>query len=535
MNDTVSKMFLKDKMAFFIKSFVSVYCVCLLIYLPFLLHFIWGNHDWWWIKYGTPLWSGVFEGRFSQFFLQHLLFEGNILPVFTLLAAFAFFSLSSMMLFYLWEVPWKIWMYVLLGIFVVSAPYTLSWLYFAFITLSCLSWGCVILWGYALLVKRPLTYSKFILALCLFFLTLGGYPPIINFIGVVFFSLMLNDLCLNKLTVKSVIRKYIPCVLVIICSGLLLMLTQYFLKQYNLQQLTYNTVEMKFADIPGKILFCAKHMVYQFFVTTSFIGAFYKYCGLCLFLWAVCELWKGLHKQILDIGLFLVFLAGLLFSCVLTVFLAQNMEHVLYEPRVEFFGLMYVYAFSITVLLKSRSRLIVNVCFFLMVLLSAYNVKAIAEAAKIWNLGFRAEMQFAERFLQKMEASPNFNPSRKYTFIQGGTSDFRSRYYKRKFEFKKDGYTLTAPFIPWHLPSKAYQFYYPVNFVEDDFDVYWSYIDPRKVPLSSGLSNYLLNQAYPWPAQQALYVDPELIVLILNYDGKMRGNFWIRQLGFNGY
>lgn len=524
---STSTLTAKKETSFDINNVIKLYLISLIAYLPFLFTFMWGNHDWEWIKTGTPLDSGLFEGRFSQFILQNLLFEGQILPLLTIAAGLAFFCIGTILLLRLWELPQDTKLYILVGALTITTPYTLSWFYFAFITLSCLSWGCVVILAYYLLEKK--TILRFLVAISLLTLALGGYPPVINLIGVLLFTLILKDLCLKKLTATSLIHKYAFHIATVILSGIIFIAVQHILKFYHLQYETYNTDELNISQIPAKIAFCIKVMFQQFFITTSFIDKFYKYCGFCLFLLSTITLWNNLPKKFSAIILFIVCLFGLLFSSVLTVFLTPNTAHVLFEPRIDFFGLMYIYTFAMSTLLYSSNNFIRNFCYLIGLFLIFININTHAFAAKVWSLGFQSEMKLADRIIKDIEQNQHFNPTEKYAFIQSGTTDFRSRFYTPNSNNKKDGYTLTAPYIPWHLPSKAYQFYYPQEFVSADFDVYWSYVDKNQISLTPSLIKYLNKRAEPWPARQSIYLSPELILITLSYDGKIRGQNWLNK------
>lgn len=149
----------------------------------------------------------------------------------------------------------------------------------------------------------------------------------------------------------------------------------------------------------------------------------------------------------------------MLFATVATLLVARDINQVLYQPRIDFFGLPFIYAFSSAVLLASDDRLIRNITAFALSALIAGNINTTAAAAKIWSQGFKAEMSFAERILTRLEDTSGFSPYRKYAFVQGGTLDFRSRFLIPDDSITAaDGYTVTAPYIPWHLPSKAYLF-----------------------------------------------------------------------------
>ena len=130
-----------------------------------------------------------------------------------------------------------------------------------------------------------------------------------------------------------------------------------------------------------------------------------------------------------------------------------------------------------------------------------------------------------ERIITRIESNPQFDINNQYTFIQGGNLDFRSKYYISTNE-PADSYTLTAPYIPWHLPSKAYTFYQLSNFVQNDFDTYWSFINKHKINTTPELLEYLTLTSKVWPQKNAIYIDNKTIILTLTKDGKNRATQW---------
>jgi len=524
----------QEKQTFFlIKSWSAIAAISLLCYLPFLINFIWGNHDWWWIKDHTPLLSGLFEGRFSQFILPTLLFSGNILPIFSTTAGLLLYALSAVLLLKLWQAPENKLFYILLALSIVTAPYTISWFYFAFLSLSCLSWPLVIILAY-LLLEHPLKYAlNLLLAVVLFVLALGGYPPIINMIGVIFFTLILKDLCLKGLSVKSLMQKYLPHILSLLFAALISLFILHLLKKYNLQQNTYNTAAIDLKTLPNKLNFCLKAALQQFTITKSFISYFYKYIMLCFVLIAFIELFICLPKKFSNILCFILSFTGLLLSSVITLLVAQNIKYVIYEPRIEFFSLPYIYAFSAFVLLHKGNCFLKNLTTVLLALLILYNINTAALASKVWTFGFKAENAYAERFITRLEQHDAFKPqTKKYTFVQGGTLNFRKNYYIPQKDEQVDAYTINAPYIPPHLPYKAYTFYYPYIFVDKDFDIFWSFVPPSEIDLNLDTIQYITTSAQPWPNQNATYITPELIILTLTNDGLWRAQHWL-QNNFN--
>ena len=503
------------------------YLLSLLCFVPFLINFMWGNHDWGWVKEYTPLLSGVFEGRFSQFILPTILFSGNILPLLSIAGGLLFYSLAAILLLKLWNVKNTNILYTLLGLYIITSPYTLSWFYFAFLTLSCLSWTLVTILAFYLINKTKLSKKwSYPLSILLLTLALGGYPPIINMIGIIFFTIVLNDICQNKYTPKTVIKKYLPQALVMIGAVLFFLASQHLLKHYQLQYETYNTAGTGLERLIDNFLMTLTTSFSQFLNTTSFIETPYKYGNLVIFILAFMVLISRTPKHLGCYLLFVLALFGMLFSSVLTLLLTPNTAYVQNEPRIEFFGIIYIYAFAFAVLFTNASQLIKNISYAILLSLVCYNFATSAYCAKIWHLGLKAENLQMERFIARLENTPEFNPNQSYTFIQSGTISMRKRYYPKAFILKHDSYTLTAPYVPWHLPYKAYTFYYPTTFVNKDFDIYWQFITPKDLTMTDDLKEYLTLGALPWPKQESIYISPELIVLTVTADGKTRGSDW---------
>lgn len=520
----------REKLAinnFYITSWLTLCFITFLCYTPFIFSFTWGNHDWEWIKEYTPITSGFFEGRFSQFILQTILFEGNILPIVTLLIALSFLSATAIILSKLYNIPQKKHLYILLSISLTTAPYTISWLYFSFITLSCLAWTFFIVLSFYVLNKtKKILSPQSLIATILLTLSLGGYAPTINLIGVIFFSLIIFDINSKKTTIHNLIQKYLPHIITILSSITLFLFILHILKKYNLMQTTYNTAQININDILPKTIICIKTAITQFFNITTFISNKYKYCNLLLVLLSIYTIIKKIYKKPSMLFIFILTFIGLLLSTTLTIFVAQNTHYVLNEPRIDFYGILFIYLFSASILLKNNSQLIKNITYILLSIIIFYNITTLAYANKIWSLGFQAENKLSERIIARIENTPKFNPHNKHTFIQGGNIDFRSKYHI-KSEKKPDSYTLTAPFIPWHLPSKAYKFYQPYDFFGEDFDTFWRFINPNIIYTNPNAIKYIEQNQSVWPKQDSLYIDNSIIILNLTPEGVNNSKRWL--------
>lgn len=529
-----TKPFIKTFNTFFIKNWLILFVLSICSYSHFIFYFLWGNHDWAWIQYNTPLLSGLFEGRFSQFILPTIISDGVILPIITLLLSLCFYSASSLLLLKLFKLPENNFSYILISLFITTSPYTISWLYFAFITLSCLSWPFFTILAFFLLdsaksSSKPIISRTF--AMLFFLLAIGGYPPVINLIAIIFFFLIINDICFNKLTIKHIIKKNIPTTITILISLIGVLIIQHYLKKYGLQHPTYNTAQLNITDFPKKLYEVFLISIKQFTTTKSFISYKFKYLNLCLVLLSLIALYIQSPKNITHLSILTLSIIGAILSTNLTTLIAENIHFVINEPRIEFFGLLYIYVFALIILIKTPNTLLKNISQFTCFVLIFININTLSYASKIWNFGFKSESLLSNRIINDIEKKPSFNPNKKYTFIQGGTTDFRSRFYKPQNKFEKpDSYTLTAPYVPWHLPSKAYKFYTISDFFGTDFDIFWRYIAPSEVIITDELYQYLSYKSTPWPQKNAIFIDENTIILTLSPDGKQQAKYWINNL-----
>lgn len=515
---------------FLLKNWFILFLLTLLTYSFYITEFLWGNHDWGWIQDHTPILSGVFEGRFSQFILQTTLTNGQILPITTILISLGLYSLGIILLLNLLNLNTSPLYTILIGLFFTSSPYTISWLYFAFITLSCLSWPFFVILAFCFLHYKNQSPHKIFyifLSSLLFLLSIGGYPPIINTIFSIFFISIINSLYLNHYTIKTTINKTIPTALSIIISLTIFLIIQHFLKKYHLQYDTYNTASLSIINIFQKIPSVLNSSIKQFITTASFISFNYKYLTLCITIISLFVLSTSTLKTLPHIILLFISITGLLVSSNLTSLLAENTNYVTFEPRIEFFGLPYIYLFAFVILIKSNNKFIQNITFASLIYLIFLNINTINYSAKVWSLGKKAETQLMNRIIKHIENHNDFSIQTKYTFVQGGTLNFRERFYQTSPNEITDSYTLSAPYIPWHLPSKAYKFYTTQDFFDKDFDIFWSYIPKHEIPETKELHDYIQNKAISWPHPKSIFIHQNLIILTLTNTGLWQSQNWL--------
>ena len=180
-----------------------------LIFLYHGTHFLFGDHDWKYLKYGVPLDSGLFEGRFTQFILINLLSSGEILPIINNILGILGFSLGISLLARYWQIPHTPKSYILFCLFTAITPYILSFMYFAFIIIPCLSWNFIII-SALIISKKEKTFSLklTLFSSLLFTFVLGGYPPVINLYAVALCTRLLIATLYEKQDIKTLYLNY---------------------------------------------------------------------------------------------------------------------------------------------------------------------------------------------------------------------------------------------------------------------------------------------------------------------------------------
>ena len=171
----------------------------LIINFAFLFHsinFMFGDHDWLYVR-GATFWKeGSFEGRPLHFALQGVFFNGQILPILNNILSFFALSLSGVMLARYWKIPASTLGYTLFSVFIAVLPYTLVWLYYAKDALINL---CLPLIAINALVVSELATTKkkiylHLLSQFLFVFAFSSYMAIISYTKIKTLFLSLNKI-----------------------------------------------------------------------------------------------------------------------------------------------------------------------------------------------------------------------------------------------------------------------------------------------------------------------------------------------------
>ncbi len=498
------------------KSFLFSF---ILINVAFLFHttnFMFGDHDWLYVR-GQTLWKeGTFEGRPLHFVLQSVLFSGQILPLLNNLFSFAFLAISSIMLAKYWKIKGSTFNYSLFATFIAVMPYTLVWLYYAKDALINLSLPFIVmsaLWLSKIANKKTkLIYNALSIILLIF--AFSSYVAIINMVGICVLGAIIIDYVSQKERFISIIKKNIPIAIDVIISLLIFKII------ISLSSLTssYNTKIIPLDFIGSKLIETFKVMFTQFTAILPFME--YKYKMLLVVMsiigFIVALYRAGMKKIIPTIGLF----ALTLFASKFAYFIADErgeilaeMENFAFVPRLDFYGLVYVYGLFLSFILTIDNIKLKKVCTALAIIITFMSIVRDSYALKTWKLGFDAEMKAHERIVSRLEQKEAFTPDRKYKLFQVGSLSLRKNYYKKELNEETGLDLLETSFTPQYMSRIVYNFYYHKDIFYDNA-VFEN--------LSAKGKEYLRSKAKPWPSEDSIFIDGDAVIIVLTDEGLLK-------------
>lgn len=484
----------------------------LVLNIIFLFHgsqYLFGDHDWKYIKHGVPLASGLFEGRFSQFLAINMLSAGEILPLVNNALGFFGYSLGIVLLARYWRLPHNTRAYVFFALFAAVTPYVLSFMYFAFLIIPALSWSAFVI-AALLLSAKETTFSakRTSAAILLFTLALGGYPPVINLFATAFSArLLIASLEESQTSLPRLLHTYrwsvLNFILALIVYKLLLMC---FTRAGAINPNYYNLQTIPLGEWGAKALLTLGNLFKQFAVTLPFITAPYKIAATLLTLTALCAVLHRAPKHAFPAALMFVgvFLGGLL-----TFFISTSLKETEFSPRIDFFGFNYAIAAMLALCLKYAARPLKNFSVLLAAFLILFNAHTLFEAQKVWKLGFDSERLLYKRVLKRYETHPLFNPRSRYIMVQSGSPAFRSRYYHTPYARQSDD-LLGVSYTPGMNAGVMWNFD-----AQNEYADTTSYVYTFKPDTEAAAA---IQNARPWPAAQSVQVGAYWILVTFTPD-----------------
>ena len=191
----------------------------------------------------------------------------------------------------------------------------------------------------------------------------------------------------------------------------------------------------------------------------------------------------------------------------ITLFLSPSLEQTEFSPRIDFFGLMYVYSAMLCIILKSTNQTLKNITTILVLLSIILNINTLFEAQKVWKLGFDAELNLYKRVEKRFKSSPSFSQHKKYIIIQAGSPAFRNRFYHTPYKINSDD-LLSISYVPGMNSGVMFNYYSDPEYADTTSYVYTFIPDDT--------AKQFINNAKIWPSTQSTMVGNYWIMLILD-------------------
>ena len=510
----LSSQIKKANTPFFI-SFITSFVALNLIFLYHGSNFMIGDHDWKYLKHGIPLGAGLFEARFSQFFLIHLLSYGKIFPIINNLLGFLGFSLGVSLLAKYLKLPTTNKAYILFSLFTTLTPFILSFMYFTFLVIPCLSWNAIILLGLIISSKETnFNITKTLSSSLFFTLALGGYPPVINLFLTALVSRMFIDYHFEHKSLKDLIKNYRYTIINFIIGAIIYKVIIFTLtKLGSINPNYYNLQTISPSQYLSKFKLISQDLIKQFFITLPFFTLRYKITTFLITLLAIVSIFHPKQKpnpqKFSHIISFTLFIA-IFYSALITLFLSTSIDQTEFSPRIDFFGLMYVYSIMLALTLKSKSLITKNLATLLAIFSILQSTNTLFEAQKVWKLGYDAELKTFKRIIKTYEQSPNFIPEKRYIIVQGGSHSLRDRFYHTPYQINSED-LLDISYVPAMNSSVTINYHKPLEYADPTAYVYT--FTPNQT------AKDFIQQASPWPSKNSVSIGEYWIMLVLNQQG----------------
>lgn len=516
--------FFKKINPLYYRTFLICFAAMNIVFLYHTVHFIWGNHDWGFVKYGLGWFGAVWGGRLTENIFAKLLFGGDVLPVFYNLFNFASFSSGAVLLCVVWKIPKNLFAYLSVSLLLLLTPYTLSWLFM--VNMIHFSLPAIVMCGiiFALAAGKDgqnNTKKLNLFSILLFLYAFFAYPPVLSTISVVFCGMLFMEYFFEEKKLKEMAFKFRFIIADILVSGIIFKIALKILPYLsgNIDPNAYMTQNAGFLSFFKGFVPCLKSVFLQLAITHPFLDFPYKMLWLALIaVSAASFIYSGLCRKTGVRHIFTSVIFFLLVMCAsqATVFISLD-KGIMFSSRIAMFGLLFFYVFAYSVLVKQNNAVFKNIAFVFFILLALGGISRNANAQKIWKLGFDAEKDNILHISHAIESHPEFAPDKKYIFVAFGKQhSYRDDYYSVPYDLQ-DERLLNYPFTPEWVPHVPFQFFAKTNYIENGYSIYKGCLTPPEIQhkINEDLADFKAN-AKPWPAPGSVLVQGKYIAVMFD-------------------
>ncbi len=498
------------------RAFWIVFGVLCLAFGFHTIQFMWGNHDWEFLRF-SPHWlyfRGI--GRYALAFFRKSFLGGIYLPLVYDIISFIFLAINAILLCIYWKLSKRVIYFVLCGLILTVQPFTLSIMFYVhmlpevFIGVTFILTALMISEKIAFEKSSPMRRGIFsVLSMVLINLSLAMYPVLINTIAVAFVGRLLIKSFEWDGSWKQFKSYFLPFSFsaLNIVLGILsykLVLTFVFPPSYG-----YNTRMLSLDQIWERLLTLFKqsfHQLYEYnlpFISQAALWVFLSFTILV----ALYICLTGNFKQKI---VRLILLGGTLYATQTAMMVAHI--HII-DERIELFGLV-PYETLMAVIVFTNLKKLYNCTIITTAGVIWVSIINDLDCLHVWKLGFDAEKMLWNRVLARLEVQKDFDVTRKYKVVQIGPEiPMRPRYIKQIPKVR----THDMLQFSWNLfPFVAENFYYPADFIRTRLR-FERLDDPKyKAQLKHLWEAGTLDKARAWPHENGLIVWKDIILFVTN-------------------
>lgn len=503
-------------------TFWTVFIALNIVFAYHTAHFIWGNHEWVYMRTGIT-WRGFwYEARFTET-LPYALFGFEFLPI--LLNEFAFMgiSLSLLCLAIYWKLPKEKWAYVGFCLMMAFIPYNLSWLYH--VAQSSFLWGCVLVVSALAIVEKiadkKISFLWNLAVIFLLWFVLGFNAAFTNTIFICFIGRCLIDLVQGVGLMKLIKKGVMGLIDITLAAAALKGTIRLVDKLGYLGEDFYNVNTIKLNEVWGKLKEVAGYTIEQFGMTYPF---FEKPClylmwiflalAILTILWCLPRRRWWLRALAFGVGV-----VGILFASQFAIFISENRIKLQFMFRLTgFFSLNFIFAFALAMVCSYwKKPFLRNILFILMVAGTGLFIQRDMYAMRVWKQGLDAENKLYDRVIARIESLEGFSYDKRYQVVIVGDPSLRDRYYQGTYDDKDASVLGWSYRCPWTYQAYL-NFYAPQDFISGEFQNAWGlkYTEKLFTHFSEASINYVADHAEAWPAPGSVMIRDNIILIFMD-------------------
>lgn len=476
--------------------------------------YLWGGECWDFIffKMSNALFVG--QGRYTQNIFNLFLQNNDVLPVLNNLISFTFLALSSVGLCIYFNLPGKLWMWVVLGLVLTLQPFTLARMYYTYNAPGLFIAVAIGIFGLVCAKKAgQRSKSKFsayglclLSAICIHW-GIASYQPFINTALILLCGGMIVILVDEKCTVKTAIFKARFMIIATVFAAISYKLTLDILKELGIAWSAYYSSQMlPFSEMPARFLLAVQRgLVSLFAYKAPFmeLNIAFLFSLFAVFFFLLFANLKGNIGA--KCGIFVLFLGAVFASqthIALANFLSTNIV-------TDYYGVLFLRVLVVALVFKLCSELVVtkhiaqNVVFVLSILTIWQCIVQDLQAQKMQKITMQRDMLYLNRVIARIENSENFDYNKKYVGIMFGEP---ANNYTEPFLYN----ILTRDKMPFNVMMSKNVFSY---FLRDD-DTEKENINAFKEIVKRLDSAGILENLQVFPHKNSIVVFEDVIVFV---------------------